>query len=256
MKARAVLVAVCVVLSMPPAAHGFTFGIELAPGVGIPVSNFIDGFPIDADLSAEMGQYFSNVALRFDLSNKPGFMGALFFLLEDFEIGYQPLVLPFHRATLTHIMFKDITDKYYVPVEVLQDAGLIGTGDLSVDISGDLKPAVFHAFTFGYRFNLTDTAFRPYIPCAIGFALGRLEGDNLPGFILQMGLGAEYRFHGHWAAGACVRYNWVAVQNPRTLGSSVKELGIDQAAANQTLLGAAIESVQVVSVLATASYRF
>jgi hypothetical protein len=34
------------------------------------------------------------------------------------------------------------------------------------------------------------------------------------------------------------------------------DLGIDQAAANQSLLGAAIESVQVISVLATASYRF
>lgn len=247
-----VLVSACAAtLFAPSAARAFSFGVELAPGAGIPVSDFINGFPVDADLSAELGSSFQNVALRFDISNNVGFAGAVYFLLDDFELGYEFIALPFRRATLTHILFKDLTTRFYFPVEVI-----LGPGDYSADVSGDLKAAMFHAFTFGYRFYLTDTAFRPYIPFAVGFALGHFEGNTLPGFVLQMGLGAEYRFGGHWAVGACARYQWIAVRNPRTLGESVKDLGVDQAAANQSLFGAAIESVQLISVTATAAYRF
>ena len=253
MKTRLCLLASLAAFLVPGAARAFTFGVEVSPGVAIPVSKLIDGLPLD-DNDPDWGK----VTYRLDLTNKPGFNAGLGLLFNQFEFRYTFMMLPFDRLQLTHIMFHKATDKFYFPISALKAAGVVDpAASTSWDISGELKSAKVHAFTFGYRFEFLDGVFRPYIPVAAWFALGQLEGEKpLPGFIFQMGLGAEYRITQMIAVGACARYNWIAVRNPRTFGESLKQVGADALKANDTLFGTVLESVQVVTVQANGTFRF
>lgn len=247
-----VLSAILATTAFPVQAEAFKFGMELSPGVAIPASSFYQGVPVDCDLpDCQTPQ-----TLLFDLYHKPGFSGGLAFLFDNWELRTDFFMLPFKTAQLTAIKFKNLSDQYYVPLGALQAVGAI-SGPTSADISGSINPAYVWTVVAGYRFYLTDTRFRPYIPVAFGLALAHSEGVSvLPGVTFNMGIGFEYRVVAGLSLGLVARYNWIAVRAPQTVGGSISSQGTQALESNQSLLNAVMASVHVVTLNATISYRF
>lgn len=254
--ASASLLAVAAITAPARPATALDWGLEVSPGVGVPLGTFIDGVPF-AGSSPQVG----DAAAMFDLTSLSGATLGLALLLDQWEIRYTTHVLPFDRLVMTHLMIKRYTDQAFFPIESFRKA--IGTSPpllppdqpTTWDARG-LQPAVIHALTAGYRFRLLDGSIRPYVPVALGFALGQIKGNPpAPGVTVQIGAGVEWWVHPRFAIGTSIRYHWVAVRNPKTIDTSVTQLGMQSILADDSVFEGALESVHLLSFSANLTIR-
>ncbi len=203
----AVVALLGVALPLPAAARS-RIGLELSPGVSVPLHRFID------TRGGEGGRFVVDntvhMALGFSL------------LLDAFEFRY---VL--NRVALTR-------EDLVFPRSLYEDAvGLLHAGwdfdrqgepaDFPSHVRVNLDETLdFHALTFGYRFRLVraEARFQPYVPVALGAGIvtGPILRRALLGFSLNTGLGLGIRLVDVLWLGLEARYHFYLTEHDQAMG--------------------------------------
>ncbi len=267
-------------LALWPHAAGarVPLSLEVGAGAGVPLSKFLDGVPLSVGHDVELP--FQTVLI--DMTNSLGFSASASVLLGQWEIRLNYALLPWDEDEWTHASFRDRPD-VYIPARTLQRDQIrtrpqptapLQTGQCNrqnllwpvVLLGGrcvpaanvfDLKDALpLHFVTLGggYRWYVYEGRLKAYIPAGLGLAMGVIaEVEPLWGFYAQLGFGLEYRVTPRVSAGLSMRFQWLAMSNPESLGGDMGS-GAASLAVNQGAFESALETMHLLSIQAYATF--
>jgi len=201
--------------------------VEVCPGVGVPLGRYLDGVPRFREGGATMqywtdnetrhGPWGEDVTLKSDIdSSYVGFNVSASVLLQNVEFRYQLQMLGWRGETVTDVAFHRVSEMLYLPVDSVK--GLEASDRpvaLLPAVDDDLGRLYIHGVGLGYRFQLMEGEFEPFIPLLLGFTWAHCRAfDAVYGGFAQMGLGFDWQHSEHLYLGLEMRYSWIVTQTP------------------------------------------
>jgi hypothetical protein len=199
--------------------------IEFAPGVAIPIGDFLVSEASQASRRVDSGV---------------GFGMALNLVLDNWEFRYALSILPTVKVEQswgpTFVEeWNNAFDELGLPDVLIEP----NQADGGVKFTGDGSSISIHHVNVGYRFHVYDSDLRVFIPVGIGAAITTGSEDTLSrslyGLSAQTGVGLSYRALPWLLLGLQVRYLF-------TLSESTTEVAQYDAIAQSRLTRDALES--------------
>lgn len=212
----------CILAAAPTGALAkVDYRLEVALGAVVPGGAVFHGVVGEYDFNQRTPAEDTRGNVLYDYHFNPGFTAALSLLVNDFELRYQFATLGWSQLEPTHVSFERYRGTAVVyPGELPARAIFLPYQKLptpSLVVDSPNSPAFrLHSLTLGWRFNLVRGPYQPYIPVAIGLAIGEGGGlgQTLLGSSFQLGFGYEFHLNDRISLGFEVRYNWMLLQNP------------------------------------------
>jgi hypothetical protein len=254
-------VGVFLLLGAAREARAYEFAIEIEPGVGIPLAPFPTNVPTYYEETVDVGGMPTLIGANYlvDLHTGVGFNGAISAMLNDFTLRVAVGVHKFPSITVTNIALVKVGDQQ-LP-DIMQNVylkDLLGLSDLpqSADLT-ESPTLTMVRVTLGYRWYLTETRLRPYIPAGIGLAIANLAGETFFGMAVHMGVGLEYRVAPFLDVGIAAQYEWMGVTVPESFSAAGAKSGaITQISSGSSVVDAFLKSLHSLQLGATFTFRF